>query len=80
MLKLLPALSVRPDLWATAVRQLVALAPRQWWRRRPFLPIPDAVYLAFRMETMYGDGGAEPAPPDVIAYLEWCRSHRQRLQ
>lgn len=80
MRKILLVIASRPDLWATAVRQLFALAPSGWWRRRPFLPFPDADYLAFRMETMYGDSGAAPAGPDVVAYLEWCRSHRQALR
>ncbi|HVE45581.1 MAG TPA: hypothetical protein VNA57_02375 [Acidimicrobiales bacterium] len=80
ILKILPALAVRPHLWVTALRQVLVLAPPGWWRRRPFLPLPDAAYLAFRLETMYGDRAAQPAPADVVAYLEWCRSHRQVLR
>ena len=30
-----------PSLWATAVRQVKLLAPTGWWRRPPFLPVPD---------------------------------------
>jgi hypothetical protein len=74
------AVAVRPDLWVTALRQVLALAPSGWWRRRPFLPLPDAGYLAFRLQTMYGDARHPPAPDDVVAYLEWCRSHRQTLR
>lgn len=62
----------RPSLWATAIRQAFRLARPGWWRRAPFLPVPDADYLRFRFETQYG-----PAPPvagDVITYLEWCRN------
>ena len=76
----LAAVGRRPDLWCTAVRQARALAPSGWWRRPPFLPLPDRRYLAFRMETMYGDAGHRPAPADVVAYLDWCRSHRQALR
>ncbi len=79
-MRVLMAVVVRPDLWGTATRQLFRLAPSGWWRRRPFLPLPDRDYLAFRMETMYGDAGAAPAGSDVVTYLEWCRSHREVLR
>lgn len=66
------ALLRRPGLWATAVAQVVRLARPGWWRRRPFLPVPDPDYVRFRLQTAYGDGG-EPEPGDVIDYLRWCR-------
>jgi hypothetical protein len=69
------ALLRRPDLWATAVRQLRVLARPGWWRSAPYLPLPDAAYLRFRMVTAYGgDGDAEPSPADLVTYLQWCRS------
>lgn len=80
MLRILSAVARRPDLWATAARQVRVLTRPGWWRRPPFLPVPDPDYLAFRMETMYGDRAAKPAGPDVVAYLEWCRSHRRALR
>ncbi|MFM7068841.1 MAG: hypothetical protein ACKOYM_05200 [Actinomycetes bacterium] len=65
----------RPSLWGTAVRQSVHLAPRGWWRRPPFLPVPDAGYLHFRMVTAYGgDGSTPPTAEDVVAYLRWCKA------
>jgi hypothetical protein len=66
--------AVRPWLWATAVRQVVRLAPEGWWRRPPHLPVPAADYLAFRLATMYGGEGHAPEPADVVAYLHWCRA------
>ncbi|MFZ4669195.1 MAG: hypothetical protein ACOYML_07850 [Microthrixaceae bacterium] len=73
----------RPDLWATAIRQAFRLAPRGWWRRPPFLPLPAGSYLRFRMVTAYG-GDGEPGHEqgdgdidragDLITYLEWCRA------
>ncbi|MEE9414073.1 MAG: hypothetical protein V3V01_02240 [Acidimicrobiales bacterium] len=63
----------RPALWSTAVRQLFALAPNKWWRRAPFLPIPDPAYLDFRMQTAYGDSEAGPMPDDVVTYLRWVK-------
>lgn len=68
------AVAVRPVLWRPALRALRSLAPRGWWRRRPFLPIPDPGYMAFRMQTQYGgDGTIPPAPDDVVEYLRWLR-------
>lgn len=66
----------RPRLWPTAVGQVRRLAPSGWWRRRPFLPLPDADYLRFRLETQYGSDH-EPEPADVVTYLAWCRSYRR---
>jgi len=68
------ALAVHPELWATAVRQITVLAVAGWWRRAPFLPIPDRAYLRFRMQTAYGDPDRGPDPHDVITYLHWCRA------
>ena len=67
------AIAVRPWLWATAVAQLLRLAPTGWWRRWPPLPRPDPSYLRFRLQTAYGDAERDPAPADVVAYLTWCR-------
>ena len=68
------AVAARPALWPTGVRQLLRLAPTGWWRRAPFLPVPDAGYLGFRMQTAYGDRDAAPRPGDVVTYLHWCRA------
>ena len=46
-------------LWATALRQGVRMCPPGWWRRPPFLPLPDREYLRFRLETQYGSGGPD---------------------
>lgn len=70
--------AARPRLWAVAVRQLFVLARPGWWRRAPFLPVPDPAYLRFRLQTMYGGdsaalGGGFVAG-DLVAYLDWCRA------
>ena len=74
------AVVVRPWLWPTALAQVIALAPRGWWRRRPYLPVPDRAYLRFRMQTQYGDPDHEPEPEDLLTYLKWCRSYRALLR
>lgn len=74
------AVAARPSLWATAVRQIVVLAAPGWWRRRPFLPLPDREYMRFRMVTQYGDPDHPMEPADVVAYLHWCRAYRRALR
>jgi len=63
-----------PSLWVTAIRQIRYLAPAGWWRRSPFLPLPDPAYLRFRLVTAYGGDGSDPRPGDLITYLHWCRA------
>jgi len=70
------ALLRRPTLWPTAMRQVRALTPNGWWRRRPFLPVPSGEYLALRAVTQYGDARHTPDVEDVVAYLEWARQWR----
>ena len=74
ILRLALAVAAHPELWLTAIRQAVVLSPNRWWCRAPFLPVPDAEYLRFRLLTAYGDPGHPPESADVIAYLHWCRA------
>ena len=48
-----------------------------WWRRAPFLPLPDRRYWSFRMVTAYGTGGARPTPESLVEAARW--SLRQRV-
>jgi hypothetical protein len=66
------ALARHPTLWPVAVAQVGRLARPGWWRRRPFLPVPDPDYLRFRLQTAYGTD-RDPEPEDVVTYLHWCR-------
>lgn len=51
-----------------------------WYRRPPFLPLPPAGYLRWRMETAYGDPDADPPVREAARYLTWAsrmrREHR----
>jgi len=38
-----------PTLWMTALGSAAALAPRRWWMRWPFLPIPDPDVVSWRV-------------------------------
>lgn len=71
------AVARRPVLWGTAVTQVFRLAAPGWWRRAPFLPLPDPGYLRFRLETQYGTDRA-PEADDVVTYLRWCRQFGRR--
>jgi hypothetical protein len=62
----------RPRLWPTAAGQALRLARPGWWRRAPFLPVPDRDYVRFRIQTAYGSQGT-PEADDLVAYLNWCR-------
>lgn len=68
----------RPWLWPTALRQGARFAPDGWWRRAPFLPIPDRALLEFRGTTQYGDPARAADADDLVAWLEWCRAEARR--
>jgi hypothetical protein len=72
------AVSRHPSLWHIAAAESVGLAPQGWWHHWPPLPLPSPDWLAFRMETAYGDPGARPSPEDVVAWLDWCKALRRR--
>jgi hypothetical protein len=69
------AILKRPQLWATAFGAMLAFARRGWWRRAPFLPIPDDELMRWRTATAYGTDDVDLVTDDVVAYLEW----RQRF-
>jgi hypothetical protein len=68
---------LHPTLYATALRTAARTARPGWWRRPPFLPMPDRAYVGFRLETQYGPR-AVPSARDVVTYLEWCRDEQRR--
>lgn len=75
--RIVGAVLVRPSLWVTSLRQLGRLAPSGWWKSAPFLPVPPADYLEFRLVTQYGGGHGAARPTltteDVVDYLVWCK-------
>ena len=68
------AVAPHPSLWWTAAVQARRLTPKGWWRRRPFLPLPDPAYVRFRLITMYGDETRPLDADDLVVYLRWCQS------
>jgi len=45
---------------------------RDWYRRFPFLPMPDRQYLPWLMYTAYGDEQTVPSADDVVRYARWA--------
>jgi len=68
------AVAAHPSLWPAAIRQARRLARDRWWARPPFLPLPSREYVAFRLQTQYGDPAHRLEPDDLVRYLRWCRS------
>jgi hypothetical protein len=63
---------ILPNLLGTAW----ATRARHWYARPPFLPLPPASYVKWRMETAYGDGGAAPTADEMERYLAWSARMR----
>jgi hypothetical protein len=66
----------RPRLWPAGVRACLTHLPTGWYRRPPFLPVPDRAWIRFRLQTAYGDPTHAPEPADVVTWLEWSRGWR----
>ena len=67
----------RPGLWGEGLRTLLAVSPKQWWSRRPYLPLPDADYTSWRLVTARGDASVGLDASELVSYLEWRkRQHR----
>lgn len=72
------AVARRPGLWITALATFLRMVPDGWWRRRPWLPLPDRAMLGFRAETQYGDPAHHLVPDDIVSWLRWCKRENQR--
>ncbi len=55
-----------------------AMRRRGWYAHAPFLPIPPAEYIRWRMYTAYGDENAVPPVADVLRFARW-RRHLMRV-
>jgi hypothetical protein len=62
----------RPSLALDLARVSWRFRSRRWYREFPFLPLPDAGYLKWRLHTAYGDDGAAPSADDVERYARWA--------
>lgn len=75
-LRLSLALAARGARSPSTASALAAVAwrfrRRGWYRRFPFMPIPDREYVRWRMLTAYGDADAIPPSADVVRYARWA--------
>ena len=62
----------RPRLWPLLLRAAWRFRRRGWYRRPPFVPLPPAAYLAWRLHTAYGDDGRVPTLDELERYLRWA--------
>lgn len=62
----------RPGLALDLIRVSWRFRSRGWYRRPPFLPLPDRTYMAWRMHTAYGDHHALPPVDDIERYARWA--------
>ena len=56
-----------------------AVRRRNWYKRPPFLPVPPARYLRWRVETAYGDEHAGPSTLETRRFLRWAARLRRRM-
>jgi hypothetical protein len=64
---------INPRLAIDLLRTAWAFRRLGWWRKPPFVPVPDPEYLRWRMYTAYGDDDAVPPARDVIGFARWRR-------
>jgi hypothetical protein len=64
---------VNPRLALDLLRAAWAFRRRSWWRKAPYLPVPDRTYLRWRMYTAYADENAVPPLEDVVRFVRWRR-------
>ena len=69
---------INPRVALDLVSLAWAMRSRGWYRRPPFLPLPPAEYLRWRMHTAYGDERALPPVRDVLRYARWRRELLRR--
>jgi hypothetical protein len=66
----------RPGLALEALRFAAATAPTGWYRKPPFLPLPEPIYRDWRLATAYGTSDAPVTPHEMEEFLEWRRTMR----
>jgi hypothetical protein len=70
--------AVNPRVAADLLTMAWAFRRRDWFRRAPFLPVPPAEFVRWRMHTAYGDEHAIPPLEDVLRFARWRRTFFRR--
>ena len=66
----------RPPLLMLVLKTAWQFRRRDWYRRPPFLPLPPADYVRWRLHTAYGDEHSWPTANELDAYLRWVARMR----
>ena len=69
---------VNPGVAADLLTLGWAFRRRDWYRHRPFLPLPPPEFIRWRMHTAYGDEHAVPPVEDVLRFARWRRRFFRR--
>jgi hypothetical protein len=69
----------RPGVIPHALGAMWAFRDRRWYRKAPFLPLPPRDYLAWRMETAYGDADWVPSDDELERFLRWGSQMRRLM-
>ena len=64
--------AIDPLLAVALTRVAWRFRHRRWYRRFPFLPLPAAQYVRWRMYTAYGSSDATPPVDDLVRYARWA--------
>ena len=59
------------------------VTPRNWWKRKPFLPMPTREYMKFRLHTMYGENYKPKffeLVKDTYHFGKWLRMMRRHIK
>jgi hypothetical protein len=67
----------RPGIWPALLGLAWAARRRGWWRHPPFLPLPPASYLRWRLDTAYGDPDVQAPAEATVRYLRWAARMRR---
>ncbi|MGH9894110.1 MAG: hypothetical protein ACREA0_19445 [bacterium] len=70
------ALSTGTHLLGSLISTSYSFRARRWWRRSPFLPLPEFEYTRWRLNTAYGNERRLPSFGDIAAFSVW----RQRIR
>lgn len=70
----------RPRMIPYLIRASWAFRARDWYRRPPFLPLPPASYMRWRLDTAYGDPAATPPIDEMERYVVWTARMRRRMK
>lgn len=67
----------RPRLLLALISTGWRFRRRDWFRRPPFLPLPPADYMRWRMHTAFGDEPDALSAKDLEAYVLWSARMRR---